>query len=84
MANTICPLCSEAVEDESLILHMEIDEWLLQLVLQDHPDWKQSDGACGKCWEKIRELNEQAERIQYVIPEASGARTAPVDRRVSR
>ena len=64
MADTICPLCSEAVADESLILHMEVDEWLLQLVLKDHPEWKQSDGACKRCWGVIDQLKRDAEGLQ--------------------
>ncbi len=84
MSQTICPLCGESVDDASKVVHREIDEWLLQLVLQDHPDWKQSDGACGKCWKDIARLKREADQLQYTVSEAAKPRTGPADRRDSR
>ena len=49
MPESTCALCGAGVDDPSAILQKEVDEWMLKVIMKDHPDWRQSDGACPKC-----------------------------------
>ena len=37
----------------------ELDQLLLQLVLQEHPEWQQPDGSCPTCWLEVQRLKAQ-------------------------
>ena len=39
----------------------ELDQLLMQLILHEHPEWQQADGACPSCWLEIQRLRAQAE-----------------------
>ena len=56
----------EPVDHESRRLDFDLDEWLLKLVIKDHPDWRQSDGSCAKCRAEVQRMNERAERLELL------------------
>lgn len=58
-----CKLCDEMTEETELV-ERELDEWLLEVVLKDHPDWKQSDGTCPKCWEALQKMKSEADKLR--------------------
>ena len=62
MAQVQCKLCGATVEDSD-ILHRKLDEWVLKLVLKDHPDWVLADGACPQCWEAVEKMKSQADGV---------------------
>ena len=45
MEEVTCPLCSEKVPKQAMRYHTTLDDLLLQVVLKDHPDWKEYDQA---------------------------------------
>ena len=42
----------------------ELDQFLMQLVLQKHPEWRQADGSCpSSCWVEVQRLRNNAEGV---------------------
>ena len=62
MAEAKCKLCGTDAAD---IEARELDDWLMKLVMERHPGWEQSDGACPKCWEEIGKMKKQAGEMKY-------------------
>ena len=39
----------------------ELDQLLMELVLAEHPEWRQADGSCPSCWVEVQRLRTAAE-----------------------
>ena len=51
----ICPLCKESYPLSQLTAHIaaeraEIRDYTIGIIQKRHPEWKQEDGACQRCW----------------------------------
>ncbi len=46
---TLCPICGGALRPESTELHTLAEEWVIEQIKKDHPNWVREDGACPKC-----------------------------------
>ena len=42
----------------------ELDQLLMQLVLNEHPEWRQTDGSCPACWVEVERLRANAEGVE--------------------
>ena len=45
----------------------ELDQLLTELVLQEHPEWRNVDGSCPSCWIEVQRLkadDEEAEQLR--------------------
>ncbi|NIS09698.1 MAG: hypothetical protein GWO07_13275 [Candidatus Dadabacteria bacterium] len=50
-----CALCNEQTENI-----MDVAEnWLIDAIKKDHPEWVQGSGACPKCIEYYSSLDEE-------------------------
>lgn len=45
----VCPLCGEEVAEDTFEVHFEAETYVLDRILKEHPDWKETDGSCKKC-----------------------------------
>ena len=41
----------------------ELDQLFMQLVLAEHPEWRQADGSCPSCWVEIQRMRTDAEGV---------------------
>lgn len=52
----MCPLCGMELAPESIEIHRLAEEYVLEKIRADHPEWIADDGACPKCVEFYRAL----------------------------
>lgn len=57
----ICKLCGQ--EADSLCEFTE--QWLLKIIILEHPEWVEEDGACPKCTEYYESLTDNLKIIQF-------------------
>ncbi|MEW6009263.1 MAG: hypothetical protein AB1629_06495 [Candidatus Omnitrophota bacterium] len=56
-----CQICQREVDDFAAIAHIKSEEYLMQLILKDHPQWHERNPTCAKCIEYYRKLVKDAE-----------------------
>lgn len=44
-----CPLCSARVDKETFYNHFHAEKYVLDVIAQSYPEWKEEDGTCKKC-----------------------------------
>ena len=58
--NYTCQICERAVDEANALTHIKAEEYLLELIRKDHPEWKEDKKTCPKCVEYYRELIKKA------------------------
>ena len=56
-----CQLCERDIDDFVSIAHIKAEEYLLNLIQKDHPEWKKEGKTCKKCLEYYRRLVKDTE-----------------------
>ena len=56
-----CQLCDRDIDDYVSIAHIKAEEYLLDLILKDHPEWHEKKQTCHKCVDYYRKLVHEAE-----------------------
>ena len=56
-----CQICEREIDDFASIAHIKAEEYLMQLILKDHPEWKKNAQTCHECLEYYRKLVKDAE-----------------------
>jgi hypothetical protein len=56
-----CKICERNIDDFVSIAHIKAEEYLIDLIQRDHPEWKDTDTACHKCIEYYRKLVKETE-----------------------
>lgn len=56
----ICQICNRGIDNSIALTHVKTEEYLLGLIKKDHPEWKETDGACPECINYYRELIKKA------------------------
>ncbi len=56
-----CQICNRTVDESCALTHVKTEEYLLDLIKKDHPEWKEDKGACRECVDYYRELVKKAE-----------------------
>ncbi|RJP28747.1 MAG: hypothetical protein C4533_02870 [Candidatus Omnitrophota bacterium] len=56
-----CQICNREIDDFVSVTHIKAEEYLLELIRKDHPEWKEKDKTCHKCVEYYRRLVKDAE-----------------------
>lgn len=56
-----CQICKRIIDADNALTHVKAEEYLLDLIKKDHPEWKEDKGACEKCVEYYRELIKKAQ-----------------------
>ena len=50
------PVCGEAVSAEIANLHALAEEWVIDQIRNEHPEWVEDDGLCPRCMEHYLSL----------------------------
>lgn len=56
-----CQICQRDVDDFAAISHVKTEEYLMDLILKDHPEWHEKKPTCSKCVEYYRKLIKDSE-----------------------
>ena len=56
-----CQICDRDIDDFASIVHVKTEEYLIDLIRRDHPEWKKDKATCQKCVEYYRKLIKDAE-----------------------
>ncbi len=51
-----CPICGHRIRSSFLTVHVTAEQWTLKRIQQDHPEWREEDGVCTRCWDHYRNL----------------------------
>ncbi len=57
----ICQICAREIDEAVALTHVKTEEYLLELIRRDHPEWKADNNACHKCIDYYRDLVKKAE-----------------------
>ena len=52
----VCPICGEYIHSEAADLLALCEQWTIDQIKKDHPEWVQADGICPKCLEYYMKL----------------------------
>lgn len=57
----VCTLCQHQIPAEYLRVHREqetkeIEQYTVELIKQNNPEWTENDPTCQKCWDYYRHL----------------------------
>lgn len=56
-----CQICDRDIDDFVSIAHIKAEEYLMGLILRDHPQWHENKKTCSRCIEYYRKLVKDAE-----------------------
>ncbi len=56
-----CQICSRTVHQQHALEHIKAEEYLIELIKKDHPQWKHKGPTCQECIEYYRKLIKDAE-----------------------
>ncbi|MFA5200573.1 MAG: hypothetical protein WC442_06730 [Candidatus Omnitrophota bacterium] len=56
-----CQICGRDIDDYASLAHIKAEEYLLELIKKDHPEWAKDDKTCHKCIEYYRKLVKENE-----------------------
>ncbi|MFH1622676.1 MAG: hypothetical protein ABIA97_06120 [Candidatus Omnitrophota bacterium] len=57
----VCQICAREVDKSIALTHIKAEEYLLELIRRDHPEWKTEDNTCHECVDYYRKLVQKAE-----------------------
>jgi hypothetical protein len=56
-----CQICERDIDEFVSIAHIKAEEYIMSLILRDHPEWVEDKLTCHKCLEYYRKLVKDAE-----------------------
>ncbi|OGX15255.1 MAG: hypothetical protein A2166_00535 [Omnitrophica WOR_2 bacterium RBG_13_41_10] len=56
-----CQICNREIDDFASLAHIKTEEYLLELIRRDHPEWHESKQTCHKCVDYYRQLIKDGE-----------------------
>lgn len=56
-----CQICDRDIDSFVSIAHIKAEEYLLDLIRRDHPEWHETKQTCHKCVEYYRKLVKENE-----------------------
>ncbi len=56
-----CQICERDIDDFAGIAHAKAEEYLIELIRRDHPEWHEKKATCIKCLEYYRKLTKENE-----------------------
>jgi len=56
-----CKICEREIDEFAGIAHIKAEEYLLELIRRDHPEWKETDETCHNCLDYYRKLVKETE-----------------------
>lgn len=56
-----CQLCQREIDERVALTHIKTEEYLIDLIKKDHPEWNKDKKTCHSCVEYYRRLVNEAE-----------------------
>lgn len=56
-----CQICEREIDEKVALTHVKTEEYLIELIKKDHPDWAKDKKTCLKCLDYYRRLVNEAE-----------------------
>lgn len=56
-----CQICERIVHEAHAIEHIKAEEYLMELIKKDHPQWRHKEPTCKECIDYYRKLIKDAE-----------------------
>lgn len=56
-----CQICDKMVDDFASLAHIKAEEYLIELIKKDHPEWKDAKKTCPECIKYYKKLIRNAE-----------------------
>ena len=56
-----CQICERDIDEAVALTHVKSEEYLIELIKKDHPDWAKDKKTCHKCLDYYRRLIKEAE-----------------------
>lgn len=56
-----CQICERQIDDFASIAHIKAEEYLMDLIHKDHPEWKKDGKTCHECVDYYRKLVKESE-----------------------
>ncbi|MFA5145178.1 MAG: hypothetical protein WC723_04150 [Candidatus Omnitrophota bacterium] len=56
-----CQICDRDIDDFASIAHIKAEEYIINLIRRDHPEWKKEEKTCHKCVDYYRKLVKETE-----------------------
>ncbi len=55
-----CQICGRKIDDSVGLAHIKAEEYFIELIRKEHPEWDKNKGTCDLCLEYYRELIKRA------------------------
>ena len=56
-----CYICNREIDESAGLAHIKAEEYLLELIRRDHPEWHEKKNTCRKCVDYYRRLVKETE-----------------------
>lgn len=56
-----CQICQRLIHEDRALEHVKAEEYLMDLIKKDHPQWKDKEPTCNECVEYYRKLVKESE-----------------------
>ncbi len=56
-----CQICKREIDENIALTHVKSEEYIINLIKKDHPDWDKDRKTCHKCADYYRKLVKDAE-----------------------
>jgi hypothetical protein len=56
-----CQICEREIDEEVAVPHAKAEEYIIELIRRDHPEWKEDALTCHHCVEYYRKLVKETE-----------------------
>lgn len=57
----VCQICAREIDESVALMHVKAEEYILDLIKRDHPEWKNGQSACHECLDYYRKLVNKAD-----------------------
>ncbi len=56
-----CQICNRDIDESVALEHVKAEEYIINLIKKDHPEWDKDKAACKECIDYYRKLVKEAE-----------------------
>lgn len=56
-----CQLCNRDIDEDVALEHIKAEEYIINLIKKDRPEWNKGEKTCEECIEYYRRLVKEAE-----------------------
>lgn len=56
-----CQICNRDIDEVAALTHIKSEEYIIELIKKDHPEWAKDKKICQQCLDYYRRLVKEAE-----------------------